>query len=980
MRPFDEILQKVDFTPENGLVRCDEPGENIDPGEFYYIHEKAKKLGVNAVLFRRKYNAENEIIDSQPVLFIFEKEDSFFDSQGHKDLQAKIWSAGEIEVYFIISKTRIDIFNARKPAEIIDQSSQTLSVKNLRLVSKAIEEFNDQRFSAIVFGKGIFWEQTDFSNQLSEENAPFYRLLEYLMAVRRHLHTNQSENLKDTIDKLLIISILVKFLEEIKDDNGKHTLRKIYKTHNITSFAEALEKGICFAVLQELAPEFNGHIFNKFSDKEKQQIKHASLKLIADFLNATIDINTQQTFLWEQYSFHHLPVELISAIYENFLPKEKGVVYTPPFLVNFLVDEVMPLKKASEYFSQNNYKVLDPSCGSGIFLVAAYKRMLQWWSINQYKEKNEIKFPDKKICQEILEQNIYGVDKHPTATLITVFSLTITLLDKLEPKEIWTKLKLNSLQNNIKTQDFFEWAVANVKDKKFDLVIGNPPFNPLSGTSKKGAVSDDQIKLYGIRNKDIPDNNFALKFFEGAIFFGKKVCLIVPSNVLLYNKAQSAHKYRKRLFTQFTIETIFDFTHLRRELFGSADTPVCAVVAYDHESEGKLIEHTVIKRTISTEKKISFEIDHYDRHFVRHDWATDPKKQFIWKTNLLGGGRLFHFIYRLSLLPTLKTFVHSRTGWKEDRGFEGGSKFVVKNQDQIISLTETGEPDIERNIDIHSDRLKDPFMYEPPFMIVDQILGKKSLSACFIPKNNNFTQNQYLYYNRDFIGISCPEEDENELKDIFNFMRLKNAENQLNNQLFTVSISSNCLVLHETAIRKGDILSLPYFPDHEQYLQLSKTEKILQDDVLQYYINLGKAISEKGEGRTLHEKVGQKQLENFGITFCEVLNPIYAKNGKSWQYGKFYQTQSFTIYQFGYGKDAGLTFQMPDDLDDILIPLIYNSFNRGAIFTRVCRFYKHINGYDCVFLMKPNALRYWLNSIALRDADETFMDLKEAGR
>ena len=89
------------------------------------------------------------------------------------------------------------------------------------------------------------------------------------------------------------------------------------------------------------------------------------------------------------------------------------------------------------------------------------------------------------------------------------------------------------------------------------------------------------------------------------------------------------------------------------------------------------------------------------------------------------------------------------------------------------------------------------------------------------------------------------------------------------------------------------------------------------------------------------------------------------------------------ICQFGYGKNKGLSFQMfdEDELDDIIKSLIYNNtFNRGAIFTRVCRIYKHLGGYDCVFLIKPHALHYWLNSIALRDADETFMDLKKAGR
>ncbi len=922
MRTLKKVLEKIHLTPENGLVITDKSDEVRHVGERYHIQEKAGKLGATAVLFRRKYNENNEITDSKPVLYIYNEKDNFrINSEKHKELHAKIWSACEIDVYFLVSKTRIDIFNARKPAEVQEKYTQELNLKNLCLVSETLKKFNDQRFSAMVFGKGIFWEQEDFfndntdkrffRNRLKEENAPFHQLLEHLMAVREYFKKNLTGLSPETIDKLLIICILVKFLEEIKDDGGRHTLRTIFKKYGISNFAEALKKGKCISVLEELAGEFNGNIFDNFSDKEKRQIEQTDLELVADFLKARLDIRKKQYFLWKQYSFNHLPTELISSVYENFLPKEKGVVYTPPFLAKFLIDEVMPLDKAEAYFSRNQFKVLDPSCGSGVFLVVAYKRMLQWWSVNQYEKTQKIKFPGKKICQKILEDNIFGVDINSTATLISIFSLTIALLDKLEPKKIWNNLKLNNLKDNIQTQNFFEWA-AETKEKKFDLVIGNPPFNPMSDTNKEEAVSEDQIQLFGIRNKDIPNNNFALRFFEGAMFFGKKTCLIIPSNVLLYNKAKSAKKYRNRIFTEFTIKKIFDFTHLREVLFVNKSpkrtdkkkktgrTPVCAVLASPAENKGQSTEHIVIKRISSVEKKICFEIDHYDRHFVRHDWAIDEKKQFIWKTNLLGGGRLFHLIYRLSLLPTLKDFIYSNNNWKEIRGFEGGTELVAKSQDRIIGIKESGEPEIERNTDIRSNNLKSLFMYKPPFMIIEQILGGSSLSSCFVPKNNNFTKKTYLYYNRNFIGVSVPQEAENMLKSLYKFIRVIKTDNQLNYQLFAVCISSNCLVLHETAIRKGDILSLPYFSENEDCLNLSETEEILQDDVLEYYVHLGKAISEKGQGRKLHEKVSQEQLEEFGKTFCSIVNPMHAENEMSWQIGNVHETpeKTFIIYQF----------------------------------------------------------------------------------
>ena len=101
--------------------------------------------------------------------------------------------------------------------------------------------------------------------------------------------------------------------------------------------------------------------------------------------------------MWSLYSFRYLPIELISRIYEEFIPDTAGVVYTPPFLVDLLIDECMPLDNHDK-FTNAKFKVIDPSCGSGIFCVAAYQRLIDWHIINKYYETKiwnkdlEIKF------------------------------------------------------------------------------------------------------------------------------------------------------------------------------------------------------------------------------------------------------------------------------------------------------------------------------------------------------------------------------------------------------------------------------------------------------------------------------------------------------------------------------------------------------------------------------------------------------------
>ncbi|MCC5943709.1 MAG: N-6 DNA methylase [Bernardetiaceae bacterium] len=990
-----EVLENIGYTQENGLVICSDEAETEHISEWYHIFDKAKRLEVDAVLFRRYFDAENTHINSKPSVYIFQRDDNFFNTQAHKDLHAKIWSSGEIDIYIIVGTTRIDIINARRPADITEKE-EDLDLENLKLFSNTIQAFNDQRFSAHIFGKGMFWEQKEFENKenkdfypnkLDEKNAPFHRLLDYLKDTRKTLkEEKQKDKLSDeTIDRLLITCILIKYLEGIEDDKGKNTLAEIYQNAKITKFEQALENGkTILDIFQNLASEFNGKIFDIFTKAQKQEILEKDLSLIAQFLTGKIDTKTKQLFIWEQYNFNFLPIELISSIYESFLPKSKGVVYTPPFLVDFLVDEVMPLDKATTYFANHTFKVLDPSCGSGVFLVSAYKRMLEWWSVNHYKETGEVQFPDKNTCQKILETNIFGVDIQGTATLISIFSLTIALLDKLSPKEIWNGLKFKDLSKNIRKQNFFEWAVNAPKD--FELAIGNPPFNFEDGKKLKDYIyienEDGIVDLTkGFKHKKVARNNFAIHFFEGAMTLARKSCLIIPSNVLLYDKAKETQKYRTQIFTDFTVKSIFDFTAPRRILFGNAEVPVCAVISENKPSKHQLIEHTVIKRTEKLEKKEGLEIDYYDKHFVSWQWATDENKQFIWKCNLLGGGRLFQLIYRLSLLETLGNFLEKKKDWGYNIGYiiKHSNKKRIKanfiyNQNTIKpkSFNEDGSFQKIKEAEKTFVETRTKELYEAPHIIFKLIVEENKIPMAFVE--------EYLCFNSSFVGISAPEKDKNELYQIYERLHKNEVFSNLY-RAFILATSSKAVVYHETSMVKADIDSLPY-PQNIEYLKVFRNEDLIIKDVLNYYRHLGKATDE--DGKALHQIVTESQLQNYGQIFCETLNEEHdhAEEDRLWHIGAVLKIEEFVAYQFLFGKEQeeNNSFQIKEAQWRNIEKLIFNTEeNRSAVFTRILRYYGSNETHDFVWLIKPNTNRYWLNSIALRDADDTFKDYFEVG-
>ena len=891
----------------------------------------------------------------------------------------------------IISETRIDIINARKPAKRIAGQDVSLDHKDLLLVSRAVLNFEYTKFSAHLFGSGTFWEQSDFQDKIDSNSNPYVFLLDYLMEVRTQLQKDTTMGLgATTIDKLLITSILIKFLEEIKDDEGKHTLKDIYKKHNLQTetFEESLRNGACLGVLTDLSIEFNGKIFDTFTENEKSDISKANLIPIAHFLRADIDVKNNQGFLWKQYSFKHLPAEVISAIYENFIQAEakrndeerKDVVYTPLHLVNLMIDEAMPLEKP-ELFENQRFRVLDPSCGSGVFLVAAYKRMLQWWAINQWQKTGQIIYPDKKTAKQILEQNIFGVDIEEVAALVSIFGLTTAFLDKLTPKEIWNNLKFKDLgEQNIQGLNFTDWAkFAIKKEERFDLVIGNPPFNE----SKKGTITNEDLK--DLFEKEVPGNKLALKFFEAALYFGKKVCLIIPSNVFLYNKSNPSHEYRRKVFTEYTVEKIYDLTHLRRDLFHkTADTPVVSILVQNKPSSNETIEHIVVKRQLLSERKIRFEIDYYDKHSVRWDWAVDDKKQFVWKTNLLGGGRLFHLVYRVSLLDTFKKFIEANKNlnpeWEYSSGYKIGGKGTEKTPATYIYLkptlctkpsfneaTNSFSTETETTEEFEAPRPEK--LYEPPLLVFSEVLGSKRLPVQLFKNKQVF--------NISFVGLHAPHDKIDVLEQIYE--RYYKSDFSIY-QIYMLSTSAKLLINKETALIKEDIDNLPY-PEDEKYLQASEDEAIIISDVLKYYRHFGKSIKKKDDGYVLHQPITElTEIEAFGKVYCKVLNEIYAEDGKSWQVGQVLQTPTFTKYQFGFGKNGGLKNSFNKIAEEDINTLLNNiNSNSGIHSNRIIRYYQHEDGYDCVYLIKPQARRYWLQSIALRDADDTFMDLKKNG-
>lgn len=994
-KEFRHGLEQLDMldtesSESYGLVFADaHPGNSYE----YIAMEKASRYDVDAVYFRRFENRDASI----PQVYIYdytgkEKEPGKYEIG---ELHRRLWNSGQVQMFFVFTKSEVKIFNCLKKPKFDSTANKAaafpMEVINLAAdVDDRLEQAKRREFSARKLDNGSFWDTSVYSGKFQLKDSSYENLLKSLEDVRRNLYKRFAESSK-IIDKLLVMSLLLKYLEERVDPDGNKVFPKGFFSRfadGAESFLDILKQNACPGLLglfDYLSGHFNGEIFKWDNPAERELLSQIDLETLALFLEGRSETSGQRT-LWRLYSFNDLPIELISNIYEEFLGDEdkKGIVYTPPYLVHFLIDEAMPLESPAECF-----KVLDPACGSGVFLVAAYQRIIEWWRI-----RNNWKKPGLDTLKKLLKDNIHGVDIKPEAVRLAIFSLSLVLLDELSPKEIWEKLKFENLKRsgNLFENDFFYLIKKQQLEGKFDLVIGNPPFVEQLTTAKAKEIEEEQKQ----HRPPVPGNQLALLFLEqslGVCKDGGLLCIILPSGPLLYNLG--SHDFRTHFFKSCNVKQVLDFTSLSEILFGSANVATAAIYAKKEKPNGDTILHATFRRTKVSKEKIYLQLDHYDFHHVIFKYALDSP--LIWKANLLGGGRLFSIISRLAEMSSFGEYLTKKSrenGWVSAEGYSLAVRddeirklkrfyaepppFSDKEQEEFDNLKKkyrragflTGKDTIipealteEGLIESMIHTLEDEFFHRPrernkdifkgPHVLIREIAGQKSIPVAFTDK--------YLSFSKQIIGIHAPDAHIGELKEIER--RIKNNRVYL---FYLAVFSGRYGVNKATSLLKSDIDNLPYPEDKNQF-EFSEVEYILMNDVLDYMLDFRR----KGETAGVMNHVSQKQLSLFGETYCKLLNTTY----KRFKPCQPIETGSFICFPVYYGEKPDLGASDITRFEDNLNRLVYKKMGRNLEITRVLRIYDG----NVIYMIKPKQVRYWLRSVAVRDADETFEDLLKQG-
>ncbi|WP_298499883.1 N-6 DNA methylase [uncultured Algibacter sp.] len=845
MRHLNQIFDKLNLTKEKGLYLAGE-----DRGQLF--SNRVERL-INRVIKPDAFFC----IDNKPFILFFEN----LGTQKKSKLK-EIWNFNETPIVIVSEQDSVEIYNGFE---------YLTNKETLKLFGNE-DKLNDFKYFEIVTGKT--WEkyQSDFD---SKHRIDFH-LLSNIKSARDILISQSlsSEHANSLIGKIIFVRYLID--RKIKLDFEKKGKSRIWTNSEFCSILS--DKNEVQKFFKYLKDKFNGDLF-PLSKTDIESIPNECLTTLIELLSGD-NVGTGQKSLFNLYDFSIIPVEFISNIYELFIgvdeQEKQGAYYTPLFLVDYILAETVEKKFAN--YKGYDCKVLDPACGSGIFLVETLRKIIEKYQANNPDYTTNID-QYKEDLKKLASDNIFGVDKDKSAINVAIFSIYLTLLDYQNPSDI-ENFKFPHLENqNFFVSDFFDTESEFnkvLRKKEFSFILGNPPWKG-NGVDKIGKkyLSDRLEKEkkekkfpIGINNGEIVEA-FILRVSD----FTKvntRIALIVKSTIL-YNKGYSGFsKFRRYFLEEFFLEKILELAPVRFEVFDKSNDPAVApasVLFYKYangiNTDENIIEHLSLKpsRFFSLFKVFSISRNDYQKvgqeKLKNFDW--------LWKILVYGSYLDFNLINRLKKeYISLNELLSNPDKFKKGTGVKFSSK---PNEDSSHLV---GKPFIDakgvnayfinpESISIFQTkkvgRKRDSILFKGPILLVRNGLDtqKYTLKAAIYDSD--------IVYRNSLTGVKPISSD--------SLLQLKNIIGNLHSDLYTYfAVHTFCSIgIEREQTKEYEKFDIPYvnkglekFVDEitaSKKLIYDEKQKILTDD---FKIN----IAEKNITENLH-KINSKIYANLNI-------------------------------------------------------------------------------------------------------------------
>jgi type I restriction-modification system DNA methylase subunit len=956
-----------------------------------------------------------------------------------KEVHRLAWSFSRARSLITIEPSLIRVWSCCEPPTEKEELTEVASVTKAHLSEQA--NLSDQAVNALQWVElvsGQFFQNHE--NRFKRSGAADQMLLDNLKQVRQQLETDGLD--VETIHDLLARIIFIQFLFQKQDSNGEPALneRILQDLHlqgvlskSYRELSEILDDfGDTYSLFRWLNDKFNGDLFPGKGETEEeresewqaeiQKVRvegNRYLKKLADFVRGDLKMLDGQLCLWKFYSFDVIPLDFISSIYEEFVNKKagKGVHYTPEYLVDFILDGVLPWDETGW-----NLKILDPACGSGIFLVKVFQRLIHRWKLDH----NDPIPVD--VLRTLLERNIFGIDIDKEAVRVASFSLYMTMIDNIDPLRYLEEVRFPRLRNKrLFDSDFFAENKQGFRTKEdaetYDIVLGNAPWGKNTITKPSQAWAN----LYGWNNS-ITYGNIGPLFLPKALALAKirgVVCMIQPAGVILFNQISTAQNFRNKLFLNSKVEEIINLSALCYGLFKDALSPSCVITVSNINPDGEPISYICPKPRQSSEDDYFITIESQDINEIYFEETIND--QFIWSTFMWGGSRDLNLIRYLNRSSNLEKFekdgiIVKRQGIirgdrKKEQNIIIGKPILSEFPKEAFLFLDSTTLPINNDSSTHSRDSTDFSAFSIPQMILKQAWKKEhGRFQAAIVKPNNY---EITLCSKSYITIHILNEYKDDYPELLESACLSYISKLAVYYLF---LSSGRFASYRAEPNVDDLLRVPIpkfsgqeiegitkfdFDSVDQKVfdafSLKESERILIEDIVNYTLpdfkgdklSPGRKQTHRRNANLL-ENEEERELKEYCDYFLRVIKAGFGEDKEvcatifQESTNDYLPIRLVAIY-LNKSIHDGIkveTINSQDLLNQLnqlnnLFIEKSNSHTGGIFYQRVVRLYDSTEWQGeqvpTVYLIKPDKIRYWTRSMALRDADEVVADIMGSG-
>lgn len=549
-------------------------------------------------------------------------------------------------------------------------------------------------------------------------------------------------------------------------------------------------------------------------------------------------------------NFAHIPVGLFSEVYERYAhenlntdirekAKKESIRYTPRHIAEYMLEQSFPAIKTSR---PDCAKILDPACGAGVFVVLAFKKLIQkrW-------DKTK-KRPDTRTIRDIMYQQLTGLDTNEAALSLTALGLYLSALeldpDPLPPSKL--KFKHNLIGNVLhlmrgenepweRTSTVIGSLGEGATDQftgKYDLVIGNPPWSnfpksmsqQLTKVVKDVAQRRDSNILSDVvarhHNPDqVPDLPFVWKSMEWA----KKDAVIAFSlhARFLFKSSEKGSLSRQHLFQALNVTGILNASAVRQtKVWPNVRAQFCLLFARNTlPTKDNYFNFISPELDINLNNQLErMRIDYLNANPVQAQALV--KKPYLLKTLYKGTPLDVDIIDRMVALPDDIKAMPLKKYWEKEVGKKrSGQGYKVakkrRSTDKILNIKPLNlEKKDNLGYIISPDNLSE-FTYEwleypgtatiyyTPLVLVNEAIGAKRETV----STRIAYKGRPIAYNESFYGYSTNGHPQSELLAEYLFILL-------NSKLFLyyVLMTSAKFAVEREAILKIDLDTFPILP------------------------------------------------------------------------------------------------------------------------------------------------------------------------